>query len=72
MVKFNKYEYKDWQKFRMGKNDVITAAEFEMVAKLHSVKFNHSYFKPCTCSPQTINKWIKDLNIIWDNGNQED
>ena len=72
MVKFNEYEYKDWEKFRMGKNDVITATEFEMVAKLHSVKFNHSYFKPCTCSPQTINKWIKDLNTIWDNGNQKD
>ena len=72
MVKFNEYEYKDWEKFRMGKNDVITATEFEMVAKLHSVKFNHSYFKPCTFSPQTINKWIKDLNTIWDNGNQKD
>ena len=38
MVKFNKYEYKDWQKFRMGKNDVITAAEFE--AKMQSFTTN--------------------------------
>tara|TARA_R110000772_G_scaffold257940_2_gene374955 strand:- start:1470 stop:1688 length:219 start_codon:yes stop_codon:yes gene_type:complete len=72
MVTYDEADYKDWEKFRMGKNDVISAAEFTLVCDLHSKYYKHSFYKPCTCSPKTINKWIKDLNIIWDNGYSED
>jgi len=71
MVNFEKLDRKDWEKFRMGKNDVISAAEFDLVCNLHAKYYKHTHYKPCTCSPTTINKWIKDLNIIWDNGDQE-
>ena len=72
MVNFEKNDKRDWDKFRMGKNDVISAAEFDLVCNLHSKYYLHTYYKPCTCSPKTINKWIKDLNIIWDNGDKKD
>ena len=68
MVKFNEQEFKAWSEFRMADNkNVISPAEFELVCDLHAKHYRHSYYKPCTCSPQTINKWIKDLNLVWTN-----
>jgi|TARA_R110000782_G_scaffold147361_2_gene240166 hypothetical protein len=72
MVKFEKKDFKLWTVFRMGKKLYLSPKEFELVCDLHSRYYKHSYYKPCTCSPKTINKWIKDLNIIWDNGNKKD
>ncbi len=71
MVKFDKEDKNDWEKFRMGNKQHISNAEFILVCQLHAKYYKHRYFKPCTCSPKTIKKWIKDLNIIWDNGNKE-
>ena len=69
MVKFNTYDFNDWQTFRISKKTTITREEFKMVCELHSRYYKHKFFQPCTCSPKTINKWIKELNVIWDNGN---
>ena len=68
MVKFNKYDFKDWEKFRLSKKSTISRAEYKMVCDLHSEYYKHKFYEPCTCSPKTINKWIKELNVIWDNG----
>ena len=66
MVKFNETDYKDWEQFRLGENkDVISPKEFGLVCDLHARYFKHTYYKPCTCSPKTINKWIQDLNLVW-------
>tara|TARA_R110000787_G_scaffold67113_2_gene150391 strand:- start:2005 stop:2217 length:213 start_codon:yes stop_codon:yes gene_type:complete len=70
MVKFNNYDYKLWKAFRISKSDTLSPIEFRMVCLLHSQYYQHKYEKPCTCNPKKINKWIKDLNIIWDNGNK--
>lgn len=68
MVNFKKIDYEDWTQFRMGKNDVISPAEFNLVCDLHSRYHNHTFYKPCTCNPREINRWISDLNVIWNNG----
>ncbi len=68
MVKFDRYDYKEWEAFRVSKRDTITKSEYEMVCNLHSKYYKHKFYKPCTCNPKEINKWIKDLNIIWNNG----
>jgi|TARA_R100001460_G_scaffold105183_4_gene151515 hypothetical protein len=68
MVNFNKKDYGKWKKFRMVKNNVISRDELEMVSELHAKYHRHTFYIPCTCSPKTINRWIKDLNIIYDNG----
>ena len=68
MVKFKKTDYEDWAYFRMGQNDVISSTEFDLVCNLHSEYYKHSFYKPCTCNPKVINRWIKDLNIVWENG----
>ena len=73
MVKFDKYDYKDWEEFRLGANrDTISPVEFTLVCELHSKYYKHSFYRPCTCDPRTVNKWIKDFNIIWNNGNKKD
>jgi len=70
MVKFNDYDYKLWKDFRISKSDTLSPTEFRMVCLIHSQYYQHKYEEPCTCNPKKINKWIKDLNIIWDNGSK--
>jgi len=70
MVNFEENDYKDWKQFRLGNKHQLSAIEFELVCQLHAKYYKHRYYKPCTCSPKTVNKWIKDLNIIWNNGDQ--
>tara|TARA_R100000935_G_scaffold11022_1_gene22062 strand:- start:846 stop:1055 length:210 start_codon:yes stop_codon:yes gene_type:complete len=69
MVKFKEYDYKGWEIFRMGTNDVISAEEFNMVCELHAKYYKHSFYKPCTCNPKIIRQWVKELNIVFENGN---
>ena len=68
MVKFKQDDYAKWENFRMGTKSHLSAQEFELVCQLHSIYYKHNFHKPCTCSPKTIKQWIKDLNVIWDNG----
>ena len=70
MVKFNDYDYKLWKAFRISKSDTILRTEYRMVCLLHSQYYKHKYTEPCVCNPKKIYKWIKDLNIIWDNGSK--
>ena len=72
MVTFEEKDFKLWTVFRMGTKQHISAKEFELVCELHAKYYKHSFYKPCTCSPKTVNRWIKDLNVIWDNGTEED
>jgi hypothetical protein len=69
MVTFEKKDYEKWKAFRMGTKSHLSRTEFEMVSKLHSKYYKHSFYLPCTCSPKTIKQWIIDLNKIWDNEN---
>lgn len=69
MVKFHYDDIELWRAFRESKKRSITHEEFEMVCDFHAKYFQHKYYKPCTCSPKTINKWIKDLNEMWVDGN---
>ena len=68
MVKFKQDDYAKWENFRMGTKQHLSAQEFELVCKLHADYYKHKFYRPCTCSPKTIKQWIKDLNVIWDNG----
>ena len=54
-----------WSNFREKKRNSLSNSEFEMICKLHSEYMNHKFFKPCTCSPKPINRWIEDLNEIY-------
>ena len=68
MVKFKQDDYAKWENFRMGTKQHLSAQEFELVCKLHADYYKHKFYRPCTCSAKTIKQWIKDLNVIWNNG----
>ena len=61
----------DWKLFRNEVRNKLNKKQFELVCQLHAKYFKHSYYKPCTCNPKKIKLWIKQLNIIWDNGVKE-
>tara|TARA_R110000822_G_scaffold151743_3_gene290893 strand:+ start:239 stop:448 length:210 start_codon:yes stop_codon:yes gene_type:complete len=69
MVKFSKEDFEIWSDFRSNPKTTLSTIEYELICKLHSEYYKHRFYKPCTCSPKTIKGWIKDLNILWDNGN---
>lgn len=62
----DKLDRKDWEKFRSSKKNVLSKEEFTMVCELHAKYFNHTYYKPCTCSPKTIKGWIAQLNDYYE------
>lgn len=59
----NRQDYFKWKDFRESNKQNLNNEEFQLICELHSKLFLHTYFKPCTCSPKTIVKWIKELNI---------
>lgn len=69
MVKFNKDDYKTWKTFRSKSNN-IEQNEFKMVCQLHATYYKHRIHYPCTCSPHTLKRYIKELNLIYYNGNK--
>ena len=71
MVNFEELDKKDWEQFRLGNKHKLSAIEFELVCQLHAKYYKHTFRKPCTCNPKLVNRWIKDLNKIWNNGNKE-
>ena len=60
----------DWEKFRAELSNKINKEQFKMICELHAKYYNHRFYKPCTCNPNTIKLWIKQLNDVYDsNGN---
>jgi hypothetical protein len=57
---------KDWEKFRGSPKNVLSKDEFTMICELHAKYFNHTFYKPCTCSPKTIKSWIAQLNDLYE------
>jgi hypothetical protein len=68
MLKMTKIHYDAWTKFLLNDSDTLTKDEQEILARLHSIYFKHSYYLPCTCSPKIYNQWIEQLNVIYRNG----
>tara|TARA_R110002049_G_scaffold40639_1_gene123487 strand:+ start:217 stop:429 length:213 start_codon:yes stop_codon:yes gene_type:complete len=68
MLKMSKLHYDKWTGFLNNDKNTLTKAEQELLARLHSIYFKHTYFLPCTCSPKTYNNWIEQLNVIYKNG----
>ncbi len=67
-VKMTKLHYERWTEFLQNDSNQINAKEQELLARLHSIYYKHSYYLPCTCSPKTWNRWIEQVNMIYKNG----
>ena len=63
----NKEDRKFWTDFRENKSSRISKQEFTKICSMHSVYFNHAFYEPCTCSPKKIQRFINDLNKLYDN-----
>jgi hypothetical protein len=59
---------KNGQSLEHSTRSTISGREFELVCDLHSRYKKHSYYKPCTCNPKEIKRWIDHLNEIYQNG----
>ena len=62
-------DYRDWEAFRNAKTNTITHDEYVLICTLHSDYYEHKMYRPSKCCGQkTLNKWVKELNEIYDNG----
>jgi len=68
-IKMSKEDYQDWYKFLNKESDRLLKPEIDLIVNLHAKYFNHKLKYPCSCSPKTYNKWIAQLNSVFDNGN---
>mgnify|MGYP001285358666 CR=1 FL=1 len=59
----------DWEKFRAGTSTTLKKTEVVLVSQLHAKYFKHKYKVPCSCSPTRIQKWIRELNDLYENRN---
>lgn len=64
-----KQDYDKWTEFRQSNSSNISPNEQNLIAKLHSVYFKHSYFMPtckCKATYDTFQKWINELNELYE------
>lgn len=64
-TEMNKLDKIDWGKFRDGLSNTLQPNEFELICQLHAKYFNHKYYKPCSCNPKEIKRWISQLNELY-------
>jgi hypothetical protein len=50
----SKLHYEEWTKFLDSNSNKLNKQEQELLARLHSIYFKHSYYLPCTCSSKTL------------------
>lgn len=60
-----KKDYKYWTEFRKNKSNKISKEEFKTIAEMHARLKKHAYYLPCTCNPKGIQRFIDDLNKIY-------
>ena len=67
-------DYIDFTGFKTAMEKGFTDEDLKIVYTLHSKYFEHRYNEPCGCGGvkkmDTINRWISDLEKIYDNGVQ--
>lgn len=61
----NNKDFERWTEFR-DKTGRITDTEYRLVCELHARYFNHRLVYPCKCSSKRIQKWIQQLNDLWE------
>lgn len=62
-----KEDIKYWETFRANKSDKISKKEYQKICEMHARLKNHNYFEPCTCNPKGVQRFIDDINKIYDN-----
>jgi hypothetical protein len=68
-IKFNSEDYKDWQDFRNIKGSTISNAEYEYLCVTHAKYYEHKVYKPSKCCGQkTLQRYVTELNQIYDKG----
>lgn len=65
-LKMSKEDYQDWTKFRNKVSSRMEKQEIDLLVNLHAKYKNHRVYYPCTCSPKIYNRWISDLNDIYE------
>jgi len=58
-------DYKYWTKFKANKSNKISKEEFKTIAEMHARLKGHSFYLPCTCNPKGIQRFINDLNKLY-------
>jgi hypothetical protein len=58
-------DYKYWTEFRAKKTNKLSREEFKTICEMHARLKKHGYFEPCTCNPKGAQRFIDDLNKLY-------
>lgn len=59
-------DYEFWTRFRANKSNKITMLELKTLSKMHAHYFKHKWVVPCSCNKKKIQKYIDDLNNLYE------
>ncbi len=55
-----------WVEFRNRPSSRISRKEADKVSELHAKYFNHRKVELCSCNPKQAQKYINDLNKLYE------
>jgi hypothetical protein len=62
----NSEDKKFWTVFRNTVSNKISKEEYQRISKMHAFYKKHAFYLPCTCNPKGIQRFIDDLNEIYE------
>ena len=55
-----------WAEFRKSTSNKLSNTEYNKISELHAVYFSHKKILPCKCNPKGIQRYINDLNNLFE------
>ena len=62
----NNEDYEYWTTFRANNSSKLSKREYQKICEMHALYKKHAFYMPCTCNPKGAQRFIKDLNEIYE------
>ena len=59
-----------WKIFKDSLRNTVSKNDVKMIEQLHATYFNHRPIKLCTCNPKQVQRFINDLNGLYELNSQ--
>ena len=60
-----KDDYDKWANYKANYKIQPDKKQIDLIVGLHAKYFNHSLYYPCSCTPKIYNKWITQLDKLY-------
>tara|TARA_S200000501_G_C20796896_1_gene732191 strand:- start:1065 stop:1262 length:198 start_codon:yes stop_codon:yes gene_type:complete len=61
----NQADYEKWAIYKNNYKVQPDQSQIDLIVNLHAKYFNHSVYYPCSCTPKIYNKWIAQIDKLY-------